>query len=80
VADPQRALERVQAHVGLPTHHNEQLPTLNAGSYEPMAPDTRARLEEYFAPHNERLFELTGIDFRQVPEAEPLLATEPPEA
>lgn len=80
VAEPQRVLEQVQAHVGLPAHRNEQLPTLNSGSYEPMAPDTRARLEEYFAPNNERLFELTGIDFRRAPEAERLLAAEQPEA
>lgn len=63
-AEPQRTLEQVQAHVGLPTHDNGDLPTLNAGSYDAITPDTRARLEEYFAPHNERLLELTGIDLR----------------
>jgi hypothetical protein len=28
-----------------------------------MAESTRDRLREYFRPHNERLRELTGIDF-----------------
>jgi hypothetical protein len=28
-----------------------------------MAEETRVRLREYFRPHNERLYELTGIHF-----------------
>ena len=28
-----------------------------------MPPETRARLADYFRPHNERLYELIGIDF-----------------
>jgi hypothetical protein len=28
-----------------------------------MPPETRARLVDYFRPHNERLYELIGIDF-----------------
>jgi hypothetical protein len=63
VAAPERALEQIHEHLGLPQHSNGELPTLNAGSYEPMAEETRARLREYFGPHNERLRELTGIDF-----------------
>jgi hypothetical protein len=63
VAAPERALEQIHEHLGLPRHRNGALPTLNAGSYEPMAEATRERLSEYFRPHNERLYELTGIDF-----------------
>jgi hypothetical protein len=63
VATPELALERIHEHLGLPAHRNGELPTLNAGSYAPMAQETRARLGEYFRPHNERLHELTGIDF-----------------
>jgi Sulfotransferase domain len=63
VAAPERVLERIHEHLGLPPHRNGDLPTLNAGSYEPMAQETRARLREYFRPHDERLYELTGIDF-----------------
>ena len=32
-------------------------------SYPPMKPETKARLQEFFAPHNERLFALLGTDF-----------------
>lgn len=63
VRSPQRALGRVHEHLGLPPHEDAELPTLNAGSYEPLPELTRARLDEYFRPHNQRLYELTGIDF-----------------
>lgn len=63
VAAPERALERMHEHLGLPPHPGGELPALNAGTYEPMAEATRERLREYFRPHNERLRELTGIDF-----------------
>jgi hypothetical protein len=62
-AAPQTALDSVYAHLGLPPHHNAELPTLNAGSYEPLSEQTSARLAEYFRPHNEHLRQLTGIDF-----------------
>jgi Sulfotransferase domain len=32
-------------------------------TYEPMDPHTRRRLEGFFAPHNERLYELLSTDF-----------------
>jgi hypothetical protein len=63
VADPERALEQIHEHLGLPHHRNDELPTLNAGSYEPMAQETREQLSDYFSSHNERLHELVGIDF-----------------
>jgi hypothetical protein len=32
------------------------------GAYAQMAPDTRQRLEDYFEPHNQRLYEYLGVD------------------
>ncbi len=63
VADPSGALERAHSFLGLPPHPAGELRKLNAGSYEAMSPQTRAELVEYFRPHNQRLCELTGIDF-----------------
>jgi hypothetical protein len=63
VAAPERALAQIHDHLGLPRHDNAELPTLNAGAYAPMPEATRARLGEYFGPRNERLRELTGVDF-----------------
>jgi hypothetical protein len=33
------------------------------GNYPPLEKETRDRLERYFAPHNENLFKLTGIEW-----------------
>jgi hypothetical protein len=59
----QNALDAVYEHLGLPPHDNGEFPALNAGSYEPLSDETRTRLNEYFAPHNQRCYELTGRDF-----------------
>ena len=61
--NPQAALDAIYEHLGLPPHDHGDLPILNAGTYAPIAPETRARLSEYFRPQNERVYELTGIDF-----------------
>jgi hypothetical protein len=34
----------------------------NSRKYEKMAPETRRRLEEYFEPHNKRLYGYLGRD------------------
>jgi hypothetical protein len=63
VTEPQHALDAVHEHLGLPARAAPELRPLNVGDYEPLPPETRARLDEYFRPHNERLRELTGRDF-----------------
>jgi hypothetical protein len=35
----------------------------NKRSYDPMSPAVRERLESYFEPHNQRLYEYLGTDF-----------------
>ena len=36
----------------------------NEGGYsQPMNPETRRWLQEYYEPHNERLYECLGVDF-----------------
>jgi hypothetical protein len=62
-ADPWGSLARVHAFLGLPPHRGGELRKLNAASYTEMDPRTRAELVERFRPCNERLRELTGIDF-----------------
>jgi hypothetical protein len=63
VAAPQRALDQIYEHLGLPAHEHAALPVLNAGSYDALSASTRTRLDEYFAPQNRRLYDLTGINF-----------------
>ena len=62
--DPYGTLDVVNDFLDVPHHRPADLPRLkDGGSYQPLSAETRARLVEYFRPHNERLYELTGIDF-----------------
>jgi len=60
---PAEALAGVHRFLGLPHHEPSAYPRFHVGQYAPMSADTRAMLVEYFQPHNERLYELVGIDF-----------------
>lgn len=62
-ADPQGTMDDVHAFLGLPPHRYEDLKPLHTASYDAITPEERARLREYFAPHNERLYRLLGVDF-----------------
>ncbi len=61
-------LGRVLDFLGLPDWEpeteSETSRVRNKGTYKQgMAPATRRRLEEYFEPHNQRLYEYLGVDF-----------------
>ena len=63
---PQKILELVLDFLGLPEWEpgvRELANKRNEGRYEEMNPATRRRLEEYFEPHNQRLYEFLGVDF-----------------
>ena len=61
---PQEGLKAAQDFLGLPEWEPEALENRNKGSYEGgMDPKTKRRLEEYFEPHNQKLYEYLGIDF-----------------
>jgi hypothetical protein len=62
-ANPERSLNDVHEFLGLPPHRPDELKPLYTFQYDPMPPETRRRLVEYFKPHNERLSELLGRDF-----------------
>ncbi len=62
-ARPGETLDGVHEFLGLPAHRPENLPHLHAASYSSLPPDSRERLQEYFRPHNQRLYELVGRDF-----------------
>jgi hypothetical protein len=62
--DPNRVFAAAHEFLGLPPHTAEQAPRLNtSASYEGVNRTTREQLLDYFRPHNERLYELIGIDF-----------------
>ncbi len=66
--NPQQTLDTVFEFLDLPQWEPEvseiKPKKRNAGRYEEeMDPETRRRLEEYFEPHNRRLYEFLGTDF-----------------
>jgi hypothetical protein len=61
--DPRATFERVHAFLGLPAWHPPEYTHHNAARYGKMNPATRARLLEYFRPHNRQLAELLGREF-----------------
>lgn len=61
-ADPHGTMDRVHEFLGLPEHRNPELKPLFKARYDSIPAEARARLREYFRPHNERLYELIGTD------------------
>lgn len=64
---PTQTLKRAFEFLGLPEWEPEGWELgekINKGKYkEGMSPEMRRKLEEYFAPHNQRLYEYLGEDF-----------------
>ena len=54
-ADPESEFVALQRWLGLPVQVPDHVEKWNAGSPEPMPAQWRARLEEYFAPHDRQL-------------------------
>jgi hypothetical protein len=77
--DPQHALDGLHRFLELPPHRYENLPPLHTAVYDSIAPELRARLAEYFRPHNERLYELLGRDlgWESMPGPSPALPSPP---
>jgi hypothetical protein len=58
-------LNVVLEFLDLPNWEPEASEKRNKGKYDAeMDPATRRRLDEYFEPHNERLYKQWGVDFR----------------
>lgn len=61
---PPETLELVVRFLGLPERNIEISGGRNEGDYsEPMDPEIRRWLQEYYEPHNKRLYEYLGVDF-----------------
>jgi hypothetical protein len=61
--DPEGTLGAVHEFLQLPAFIPDELPHLHAApSYDSLERQTRERLQEYFRPHNQRLYELIGRD------------------
>ncbi len=61
---PAETMRIVLGFLDLPGWEPGEAEKRNTGAYaEGMNPDTRRRLEDYFRPHNRRLYEYLGADF-----------------
>ena len=56
-------VERVFEFLNLPEWRPKELESFNTGSYSKITPQMRTYLSDYFAPHNQRLYEYLGVDF-----------------
>jgi hypothetical protein len=61
-ARPDEGLRQALAFLGLPAWSPASYEAHNPGLYPEMQPATRQRLTAYFAPHNQRLYELLDWD------------------
>lgn len=61
-ADPAETMSNVHSFLGLRAHEKSRYEPYNQQPYTDLAPATRRRLADYFAPHNRRLAELLGRD------------------
>ncbi|HEX2740833.1 MAG TPA: sulfotransferase domain-containing protein, partial [Rubrobacter sp.] len=59
----EETVKQVLRFLGLPEQTPQEGRVRNKGDYAPMEPATRRRLEEFFEPHNQRLYEYLGVDF-----------------
>lgn len=62
-AEPSDVMYRVFAFLGIPGGDFSTYRAYNQANYADMASATRAELAAYFAPHNQRLYDLLGVDF-----------------
>lgn len=60
---PEATLARALEFLDLEPWRPEDYRVMNRAPRKPIDPGVQARLEEHFAPHNRRLFELLGEDF-----------------
>jgi len=60
--NPNKIMNKVAAFLEIPSFNLEQYPLHHKGNYPPMKSATRARLNDYFRPHNHRLYEFLGKD------------------
>jgi hypothetical protein len=61
--DTAGAMATITAFLGVPEWPSEDYARLSAGTYEPMAAETREYLARLFEPHNRKLEELLGRAF-----------------
>ena len=60
--DPAPLYEKVLDFLGLPPCDNVRFEKMNPGAYTELNPELRNRLESYFRPENEKLYQLLDVN------------------
>lgn len=61
--DPDKIYRQILDFLDLPPFQLGDYQKYNEGLYKQMKPETREKLYDFFLPHNERLFDLLGVDY-----------------
>lgn len=61
--NPAAVFAQVLAFLGLPPWEPKHFEKYNTGRYTGMDPEIRQRLLEFYQPHNQRLYQLLGVDY-----------------
>jgi hypothetical protein len=61
--DSTATLQEIAGFIGLPPWQPQTQQGHRSFAYPPMELETRARLKAFYAPHNERLFNMLGVDY-----------------
>lgn len=74
-ADPSNTFRNVFHFLGMPVWQLTEFTKYNRGKYFPMDSSTKKKLQEYFRPYNQRLYEYLGVDFDWEKESDPFQET-----
>lgn len=61
--DPSPTFKKILNFLEIPEWEPKDYKEYNAGSYSKIEPGTRKKLNDYFEPHNQRLYEYLGTNF-----------------
>jgi hypothetical protein len=61
---PQETLNETFKFLGLPSYELNVYEHHNSGSYQPMNPETRKKLVDFYKPYNKELYDFLGVDYQ----------------
>jgi hypothetical protein len=61
--NPEKTTNQVFKFLDLPPFKLKEYKVIRKGNYDKMNPSTQKKLQEYFKPYNERLYQFLGINF-----------------
>ena len=63
-SNPRKSFQQVEEILGISSWELNEYKRYASGNYAPMDSKTRKRLQEFFEPYNQKLYDFLGLDFR----------------